>query len=227
VVVIDANPRWAQTTLHDIEVSHVAPGAEAHAAVAASDADRALVNLAVPGVLETMAACRENGVTIPFCGCLIEPEAERGIPLGFVEIAPGPVDPDDVLVALQTYGPRGTRVLTAGGDADAFISLRQALSRQGMSVSMAWDGKQAQDLLSMVQPEVVVVDLDLPPKGGLHLIVSLLEGERIPMVVAVPGKISLATSVSAVLKSPAMSTRLATFDRLLDRVRTSSLPKRG
>jgi chromosome segregation ATPase/CheY-like chemotaxis protein len=227
VVVIDSNPRWADTTLHGVEVLQVAPHANAYGAIAKADADRALVNLAVPDVLETMAACRENGVTVPFCGCLADPDGERGLALGFVELVPGPVDPDDVLVALQTYGPRGTRVLTAGGDADAFISLRQALSRQGMSVSMAWDGKQAQDLLSMVQPEVVVVDLDLPPKGGLHLIVSLLDGERVPMVVAIPGKKNFATSVAAFLKSPVMTNRLATLDRLLDRVRTSALPKRG
>jgi CheY-like chemotaxis protein len=213
--------------LHGLDVTHVMPGENAHEAVGAADADRALVNMAVPGVLETMAACRENGITMPFCGCLIEPEAERGLALGFVEIVPGPVDPDDVLVALQTFGPRGTRVLTAGGDADAFISLRQALSRQGMSVSMAWDGKQAQDLLSMVQPEVIVVDLDLPPKGGLHLVVSLLDRAQIPMVVAIPGKSSLSATVASVLKSPAATARLATFDRLLDRVRTSGPPKRG
>ena len=227
VVVVDSNPRWGQTTLHGVEVSHVAPHENAYGAIAKADADRALVNLAVPGVLETMAACRENGVTVPFCGFLADPDGERGLALGFVELVPGPVDPDDVLVALQTYGPRGTRVLTAGGDADAFISLRQALSRQGMSVSMAWDGKQAQDLLSMVQPEVVVVDLDLPPKGGLHLIVSLLDGDRIPMVVAIPGKTNLAASAATLLKSSAMTARLATLDRLLDRVRTSALPKRG
>jgi hypothetical protein len=74
---------------------------------------------------------------------------------------------------------------------------------------------------------VVVVDLDLPPKGGLHLIVSLLDGERVPMVVAIPGKKNFATSVAAFLKSPVMTNRLATLDRLLDRVRTSALPKRG
>jgi hypothetical protein len=32
------------------------------------------------------------------------------------------------------------------------MSLRQALSRGGMSVSMAWDGKQAADLLGVVRP---------------------------------------------------------------------------
>jgi hypothetical protein len=79
----------------------------------------------------------------------------------------------------------------------------------------------------MVQPEVIVVDLDLPPKGGLHLVVSLLDRERIPMVVAIPGKGSLSATVANVLTSPAATARLTTFDRLLDRVRTSGPPKRG
>jgi DNA-binding response OmpR family regulator len=71
-----------------------------------------------------------------------------------------------VLATIRGRGTRGTRVLTAGADADALISLRQALAREGMSVSMAWDGKQAADLLDMIRPEIVVVELDLPPRAG-------------------------------------------------------------
>src|SRR5206468_11150 len=75
-------------------------------------------------------------------------------------------DPDDVVETLERYAVRGTRVVTAGADVDALMSLRQALARKGLSVSMAWDAKQAADLLQVVRPEVVVGDLALPRRDG-------------------------------------------------------------
>src|SRR5207253_7778470 len=75
-------------------------------------------------------------------------------------------DPDAILEALGPHAGRGIRVVTAGADVDALMSLRQALARRGMSVSMAWDGKQASELVGGVRPEVMVVDLDLPRREG-------------------------------------------------------------
>jgi len=116
-------------------------------------------------------------------------------------------------------------VLTAGADADAFISLRQALARQGMSVSMAWDGKQASDLLQMVRPEVVVVDLDIPPRSGLGLIVELSVAPIMPMLVLLPGRQDVGKRTAAELADPGLSGRLLPPDRLLDEVRRSGRPK--
>jgi len=60
-----------------------------------------------------------------------------------------------------------------GADVDALMSLRQALARKGLSVSMAWDAKQAADLLQVVRPEVVVVDLALPRRDGYGIVARL------------------------------------------------------
>jgi len=79
-----------------------------------------------------------------------------------------------------------TRLLAVGAEADAFISLRQALGRQGMSLSIAWDDKQAADLVPMVRPEIVVVDLALPPRGGHGAVASLAELEQTPSTILVP-----------------------------------------
>src|SRR5207302_254456 len=77
---------------------------------------------------------------------------------------------DAIVAALARYAVRGTRVVTAGADVDGLMSLRQALARRGMSVSMAWDGKQASELLVVVRPEVVVVDLGLPRRDGYGIL---------------------------------------------------------
>jgi CheY-like chemotaxis protein len=51
------------------------------------------------------------------------------------------------------------------------MSLRQALARRQVSVSMAWDAKQAMDLLHQARPDAMVIDLDLPKRDG-YLLVS-------------------------------------------------------
>jgi CheY-like chemotaxis protein len=170
-------------------------------------------------------AARAAGAKVPICGCLVPPGLNRGLSLGFIEIVHAPLDPDEVTAVLAAYAGRGTRVLTAGADADAFISLRQALARQGMSVSMAWDGKQASDLLQMVRPEVVVVDLDIPPRSGLALIVELSAAPTMPMMVLLPGRLDIAKRTAAELADPGLTGRLLPPDRLLDEVRRSGKPK--
>jgi CheY-like chemotaxis protein len=184
-----------------------------------------LVNLSARGAFEATLNARAAGTTVPFCGCLLPVGLPRGLALGFIEVARTPLDPDEIVTVLAPFGGRGTRVLTAGADADAFISLRQALSRQGMSVSMAWDGKQASDLLQMVRPEVVVVDLDIPPRSGLSLLVELTATQTIPMIVLLPGHQDLAKRTLTELADPAIADRLLPPDRLLDDVRKSGKKK--
>jgi CheY-like chemotaxis protein len=136
-----------------------------------------------------------------------------------------PLDPDEVTAVLGASANRGTRVLTAGADADAFISLRQALARQGMSVSMAWDGKQASDLLQMVRPEIVVMDLDIPPRSALPLIIELTAAPIMPLIVLLPGRQDVGKRAAAELADPGLASRLLPPDRLLDEVRRSGRPK--
>jgi DNA-binding response OmpR family regulator len=156
---------------------------------------------------------------------LVPPGVPRGLHLGFIEVASTPLDPDEIVAVLAPYATRGTRVLTAGADADAFISLRQALSRQGMSVSMAWDGKQASDLLQMVRPEVVVVDLDIPPRSGVSLLVELTASQTLPVLVLIPGRQDIAKRSAVELADAALGARLLPPDRLLEEVRRGGKPK--
>jgi hypothetical protein len=133
------------------------------ARLAELDPGRALVNLAAPGALAAVAALRAAACARRLWAYVGAPGAPAVLTLGMVEVAARPLDAEALLGLLAVYATRGTRVLAVGAEADAFISLRQAAGRQGMSLSIAWDDKQAADLVPMVRPEIVVVDLALPP----------------------------------------------------------------
>jgi ActR/RegA family two-component response regulator len=176
---------------------------------------RVVVNLAAPGALDAIVALRAAGSTARVWGCLAEPAADRALALGMVEPSVRPLDPDAVVNALAAHATHGTRVVTAGADVDALMSLRQALARQGMSVSMAWDGKQARDLLGVVRPEVVVIDLGLPRSEGFAIVGQLAAADEPPGAVLIPGAEDPCAGFAATLADPAHAARLVTLQGLL------------
>jgi CheY-like chemotaxis protein len=194
-------------------VTVLRPGSDLPSHVAALDPDRVLVNLAAPGAFEAMLALRLSGCMLPFWGCLLAPGASAGLALRLVEPMERSFDPDRVLSRVAPSC--GRRVLTAGADGDRLIALRQRLAAAGMSVSIAWDGKQAATLLDMITPDVALIDLDLPPRGG-HRIVARLAGvdaPRILVLVSAPGDAS--TRFAAALADHLRGAAGLTRDRLL------------
>ncbi len=152
------------------DVTLLTPGDDVVERLGALDAGCVLVNLAAPGTMSAMATLRATAADVRLIGCLAGPEGDEVMLLGPVEPIARPPDPDALVPLLTMLAPRGARVLAAGTDANAFISVRQALTRAGMSVSIAWDGKQAADLLEIVRPQVLLLDLALPPRGGHGLV---------------------------------------------------------
>ncbi|TMB58223.1 MAG: response regulator, partial [Deltaproteobacteria bacterium] len=188
VVVLDVDPVWEGAVIDGTEVTVVKPGSDVFARFVGVTPARLVVNLAAPGALAAMGALRAAGVSGRFWGCLASPASDKALPLGMIEPATRPLDPDAVLLVLGGYAPRGTRIVTAGADGDTLMSLRHALTRQGLSVSMAWDAKQAVDLFEAVRPEVVVLDLELPPRHGYELVVRLAGSSPVPSAVLVYGE---------------------------------------
>ena len=188
VIVLDVDPVWEGAVIDGTEVTVVKPGSDVFARFVGVTPTRLVVNLAAPGALAAMGALRAAGVSGRFWGCLASPASDKALPLGMIEPATRPLDPDAVLLVLSGYAPRGTRIVTAGADGDTLMSLRHALTRQGLSVSMAWDAKQAVDLFEAVRPEVVVLDLELPPRHGYELVVRLAGSSPVPSAVLVYGE---------------------------------------
>jgi CheY-like chemotaxis protein len=218
LAVIDASTHWEALASADSTITVIPPGADVPERLAAIGATRVLVNLAAKGALQALAAVRASGARASCWGCLTDPTGERGIPLGMIEPATRPLDPDAVLAALGAAAAKGARVITVGSDVDALMSLRQAMSRQGMSVSMAWDANQASDLLQMVRPDIVVVDLEQPPRVGYGLVMRLAQTDPVPRIVLIGGEAESGTSFTAELASPAHKHRAVPLARVLAKV---------
>src|SRR5947199_6739309 len=216
VVVLDVDSVWEGAVIDGTEVRVVEPGGDVVARLAGARPTRLVVNLAAPGALAAMGALRARGVSGRLWGCLASPGSDKALPLGMIEPATRPLDPDAILPVLGGYATRGTRVVTAGADGDVLMSLRHALTRQGLSVSMAWDAKQAVDLFDAVRPELVVLDLELPPRNGYELVVRLAGAIPVPSVVLVYGDgDDTAAGFAAALTRGAPAGGLVPRDRLL------------
>ena len=216
LAVLDVDPSWGSAAIEGTEIVVVKPAEEAVAQLAEMSPTRQLVNLAAPGALATLSALRAAGWDGRFWACIAAPGTARALPLGMIEPLVRPLDPDAVLAVLGGYAVKGTRVVTAGADGDTFMSLRHALTRQGLSVSMAWDGKQAADLFEAVRPEVVVIDLQLPPRHGYELIVRLADARPIPSLVLVHGdEDDTVTGFTSAMARGAPAGRMIPRDRLL------------
>ena len=132
-------------------------------------------------------------------------------------MATRPLDPDAVLASLGAHAAKGTRVVTIGDDVDAFVSLRQAFARQGISVSMAWNAKQAADLVPMVRPAVIVLELELPP-GELHgVLAGVAVLDPVPMIVLVRASKDGGRGLAGALADPAQRSTLVPISEIVAR----------
>ncbi len=184
LIVLDDDRTWESAGGGKVRV--VRPTERGIESAVGTGGEPILVNLAAPHALSALATLRAAGSSARFWGCIAQAGAGRAIPLGPVEPVVRPVDPDAVLATLEPYAARDTRVLAVGSDADALISLRQALVREGMVVWLAWDTMRATELLATLRLEIVVVDLSLPNGTAYPFLARLSACEPRPMVALVP-----------------------------------------
>src|SRR5207247_2577159 len=107
VVVLDVDPVWEGAVIDGTEVTVVKPGSDLAARLAGATPTRLVVNLAAPGALAAMGALRAAGVSGRFWGCLASPASDKALPLGMIEPATRPLDPDAILPVLGGYATRG------------------------------------------------------------------------------------------------------------------------
>jgi len=217
VVVLDADQSWDRITRPGRAVATVAPDGMAGKSVERITPAYVIANLGAPRVLDTLIALRAEGFTCPSWGCIADAKSGRALVFGWIEPATRPLDPDAVLVSLHPHADKGTRVLTIGDDVDAFVSLRQAFTREGLSVSMAWNAKQAADLIPMVRPAVVVLDLDLPSGDAQGILGKLAALDPLPVTVVVPGTKDRGRDLGGALADPAHHSTLVPIEEVVAR----------
>ena len=216
VAVLDTGAAWPSAGPGGESVTVVSP--DAGAAVRITElAPRCLVaNLAAPGALEALAALRAAGSTTRVRGCLAA--TEHAVSLGAVEAIARPLDADAIQRALGAHASRGARILIVGTDVDFFAALREALGRGGLSVSMAWDAHQVDDLLDMVRPDIALIDLALGSRDVRPIVAKLASLEPVPTVAFVLGTDPAAPHFRAAMTYPIVATRAKPLDQLLAKV---------
>jgi CheY-like chemotaxis protein/chromosome segregation ATPase len=185
IAILDAGGDWSATGGAEIVV--VQPDANVAGRFGQIEAGRCVVNLAAPGAIAAAAALRAAGVPISLWGTIFAKEGDRGLSLGQIEVLTRPIDADLVRSQCVMIAPKSARILAVGSDSSAFIGLRQGLMKAGMSVSIAWDLKQATELMEIVRPHVIVLDLALPSRGAAMLVTQLARLETPPVLVLLPG----------------------------------------
>jgi golgin subfamily B member 1 len=100
-------------------------------------------------------------------------EGGRGICMGMVDLFLAPFEPDSCATRLLERAGQLQRLLAVSEDVESMNSLREILSKVRCSTSVAFDGRQALDLVPMVKPNVVLVDMALPRGDALRVIARL------------------------------------------------------
>ncbi|MDX2166864.1 MAG: response regulator, partial [Deltaproteobacteria bacterium] len=94
----------------------------------------------------------------------------RGIIAGVTDFIPHPFEPDECATRLLER-PGGTqRLLMVSDKIEVMNEIRAVLNRVRCSTSLALDGRQAYDLVGMVKPDAILIDLTLPRGEGLRLV---------------------------------------------------------
>jgi chromosome segregation ATPase len=131
---------------------------------------------ALPDRLAEVAAAAETGSTLVTYAA----SGGRSRILGAVRCFTAGPEPEVMAPMLAKLGGQ-RRLISLSDDVDGLIPLKAALSKGGHSISMACDPKQALDLLGMLTPDAVLVDLRTSPENAAAFLDALaLETGRTP-----------------------------------------------
>ncbi len=116
-------------------------------------------------------------------------EGANGFSFWTADFFAQPVDPDACVARLLESRGAIQRLLAATENFSVVSALREVLSRMRSSTSAALDLRQVIDLLPIVDPDVVLIDLSLPRGEGLR-VVSRLRSDphtrRLPLGILLP-----------------------------------------
>jgi hypothetical protein len=117
---------------------------------------------------EVAAAAAEGATIVGYAA-----DATRSRILGGIRCFTDPPASGEIAAALDAQPRGGKRAITLSDDIDAFIPAKAELSKMGYSTSMACDDKQAIDLLALLNPDAVLVDLRATPEAVASFVDAL------------------------------------------------------
>ena len=66
--------------------------------------------------------------------------------------------------------PKGRRIVVVDDEADILLLVRTALQSAGHEVATASNGQDGLDLIRELRPDLVILDIMMPDKSGLHVL---------------------------------------------------------
>lgn len=97
-----------------------------------------------------------------------------------------PFEPGELVSHVERVARGGKKVLVADDDPSVMTVLRELLEARGYEVIQASDGKEAVEQATLVKPDLLLLDLDMPLMDGYEVLYHLKRDEemqRIPVLV--------------------------------------------
>lgn len=124
---------------------------------------------------------------IPVILVTIVEEKQRGYALGATEYMVKPIDRDRLIGVLKSLGVQTAgRILLVEDDDFTRAAIRQALEREGWSVTQAENGRIALERVAATRPDAIVLDLMMPEMDGFEFLAECrghADWREIPVVV--------------------------------------------
>lgn len=145
-----------------------------------------LLNRAHDPIAALTRVVRHTGAHGIFAYCA---DGKFGFLVGEATFFPSPLDVDSCATWLMSAYGSVQRLLVASNNIEMTSELRNALAKIRCSASVALDYRQVVELIPLIQPEVVLIDLSLPRADGLRLISRLRNDEKtsaLPLGILLP-----------------------------------------
>lgn len=105
-----------------------------------------------------------------------------GLVVGMIEYFPPPMDPEVYVARLLARTRRPERLLVVSSNLDLSNSIRDAMTQAGCGCSVAFDARQAQDLIPMIRPDLLLIDLEIPRGDGIRLALRLRSDQKTALI---------------------------------------------
>ncbi len=100
-------------------------------------------------------------------------DGQSSLSLGPIDVFVPPFDADGCASFLTRRYPRLRRAMAVGQAVESMSRLRELLGKLRCSTAVAFESKQAFELLPLVRPEYILIDLAAPNAAGIELIADL------------------------------------------------------
>ncbi len=119
----------------------------------------------------------DKAKTLPVIVCSVEPENEEAVVLGAIEYLTKPINYNNLVEILTSYKlSKDSNVLCVDDDIPTLNLVKQAIETAGFNAVAEFRSDKVMDLISGMNLDLAIIDLDMPKLNGYELI-KLIKSE--------------------------------------------------